>query len=463
MALKRWTTEEDSALFCNYSELSSKSISLIIGRSKRAVERRAHRLGIANKTPNIDLNFVKQEFLKVGYLVLSDEYINSYTKIRFKCARGHKSEISWNKFQMGRRCLHCYYDPGDMYDKIVNAFDAAGYKLLLLREEYKDSKQKLPFICPNGHHHSITWNSFGQGSRCSRCSPNVSGAEKEISSFIKSLGFEVVENTVGILNGLLEIDIYIPSKKVAIEYCGLRWHGENFSGRGRNYHYSKYKECLEKGIRLITVFEDEYLEHPLTVLSRIKSALGAISIVVYARNTEFKEITLEEARSFLNKYHIQGYSPCKYRFGLFKGVDLIQVMTFGNTSRNHAGGKGVIELKRLAATHNIVVVGGASKLFKGSLRIFGEQYSTVKSYCDMRWASIFTTVYDKLGFTLVGSTKYTPHYIKRQKRYRNYTLRKTAEERKLGLTEWELRRNQGYDRIWDCGHRTYLFKIKERC
>lgn len=49
--------------------------------------------------------------------------------------------------------------------------------------------------------------------------------------------------------------------------------------------------------------------------------------------------------------------------------------------------------------------------------------------------------------------------FKNGKRYRNFSLRKNEEEQKLDKTEFELRIGQGYDRIWDVGHRTYLYKI----
>lgn len=70
------------------------------------------------------------------------------------------------------------------------------------------------------------------------------------------------------------------------------------------------------------------------------------------------------------------------------------------------------------------------------------------------------TVYDHLGFKQVRHSKYTPHYVKRDRRFRNQIMRLKPEERNLGLTEWQLRRKQGYGRIWDCGHRSYLYEIK---
>ena len=101
-------------------------------------------------------------------------------------------------------------------------------------------------------------------------------------------------------------------------------------------------------------------------------------------------------------------------------------------------------------------------MFKFSKDVINTDFPSVeflKSFCDMRYANIFNPVYEVLGFTLKCKTNYTPHYCKGQKRYRNFSLRKTPEERLTGKTEWELRREQGYDRIWDCGHRTYVYDV----
>ncbi len=119
-------------------------------------------------------------------------------------------------------------------------------------------------------------------------------------------------------------------------------------------------------------------------------------------------------------------------------------------------------MKRLASSVDTSVVGGASKLFKNAIKFIissGEKATKIKSYCDLRWAS-YATVYKQLGFEKYAETKYTPHYVKRGSRYRNQSLAKTKEERLLGKTEWELRQAQGYDRIWDCGHTTYVYKVE---
>jgi hypothetical protein len=130
--------------------------------------------------------------------------------------------------------------------------------------------------------------------------------------------------------------------------------------------------------------------------------------------------------------------------------------TLGSLSRNND--KSVLELKRLSSIKNTVVVGGASKIFKHCILYAKEnKYLIIRSYCDMRWG--IGNVYKKLNFVLKKETKYTPHYIKGLKRYRNQSLRKTLEERKLNITEKELRKSQGYNIIYDCGHQTWDYDI----
>lgn len=458
--IRYWTEEEDKFLRDNYSSMLSEKIAEKLSRSKKAVQRRAHRLGIANKTPKITLSLVKKEFAKKGYAVLSEEYINSHQKIKIRCSEGHISHLKWNHFKNGRGCPKCYYDPGDMYDRIKSSFEAVGYTLLVSKSDYTDSKTPLDFICSEGHKWKINWNCFGRGQRCYKCSKTISNNEKEIAENIRRVyPGEVIENTKNVISPF-ELDIFIPEKSLAVEYCGLYWHSELSGGKDRDYHYNKYIWCKEKSIRLITIFEDEYLQRPEVVMSRIKHALGIYKEKIFARNTIFKEVPYKEARWFLDNNHLQGYSPSSYRFGLYKGNKLIQIMTFGRLSRNNANNLGgsVVEMKRLCSLPGVSVVGGASKLLKNSV-LFLDDYDFIKSYCDVRWAHVSRPVYEVLGFSLIGRTKYTPHYTKRQKRFRNQSLRKTKKERETGLTEWQLRKSQGYDRIWDCGHLTYVYKI----
>ena len=64
----------------------------------------------------------------------------------------------------------------------------------------------------------------------------------------------------------------MPKLHIAIEYNGLRWHSEEFN-KDKNYHLNKLIKCNEKGIRLIQIFEDEWIEKQEIVLKKIKHIL----------------------------------------------------------------------------------------------------------------------------------------------------------------------------------------------
>ena len=94
---------------------------------------------------------------------------------------------------------------------------------------------------------------------CVYCNPveycGVSNEETELLTYIKSIYTgTVIENTRDILSGK-ELDMYLPDKKLAIEFDGLYWHNE--LNKDKDYHLEKTEACEKQGIQLIHIFEDE--------------------------------------------------------------------------------------------------------------------------------------------------------------------------------------------------------------
>ena len=91
--------------------------------------------------------------------------------------------------------------------------------------------------------------------------------------FIKTLCNDAVQRERNIISPY-ELDIYIPSKRIAVEYNGLAWHSEKFKGNGtKTYHLMKTNLCKENGIKLIHFFEDEWLEKKEIVKSVLTEIL----------------------------------------------------------------------------------------------------------------------------------------------------------------------------------------------
>ncbi len=304
------------------------------------------------------------------------------------------------------------------------------------------------------------WDYIKQGNiRCINCFPKEIGyskAEKEISEFIKLFNLSIVENDRNIIKPH-ELDIYIPSKNIAIEFDGLYYHSELF--KDKNYHLNKTELCESKNIQLIHIFEDEWLFKQDIVKSRLKQLLNLNNDLpkIYARKCEIREIDSKTKNLFLNKYHIQGEDKSNIKLGAFYNNKLISVMTFskGNISRSFFINKGIYELSRFCSNYSYHIIGIASKLLSHFKKNY--EWKEIFSYADRRWS--IGNLYKKIGFEFDSFTKPNYWYVKGLNRIHRFNLRKRYDEPK-DIPEYILRTKDGYSLIWDCGH--YKFTtIKE--
>ncbi len=292
------------------------------------------------------------------------------------------------------------------------------------------------------------WNYIQQGYKCTTCNPrNKSISEKEIIEFIKSLGFEIIENDRIILKPK-ELDIYLPTERLGIEFNGIYWHSEKYLDN--NYHLYKTEECLKQGIRLIQIFEDEWILKQEIVKSRLKQILGISNVErIHARKCLIKEISPKDKNVFLEEFHIQGKDNSRIKLGAFFEDKLISVMTFskGNISKGSKSKEGVWELNRFCSDSNYHIPGIAGKLLKYFQRNF--DWIEIFSYADRRWSN--GNLYFQLGFELSHVTKPNYWYVKQLQRIHRFNLRKRPDEPK-DITEAILRTKEGYTRLYDCGN-----------
>lgn len=124
-----------------------------------------------------------------------------------------------------------------------------------------------------------------------------------------------------------ELDIYIPSKNIAIEYNGLYWHSNKFINR--TYHKDKYLKAQEKGIQIITVWEDNWKYQQEVVKKMLRHKLGCDTDTVYARKcTIDSSLTYKECEKFMNDNHIQGAMRGSIHLGLKHNDELVSLMVF---------------------------------------------------------------------------------------------------------------------------------------
>jgi len=198
-----------------------------------------------------------------------------------------------------------------------------------------------------------------------------------------------------------ELDIYVPSKKLAIEFNGTYWHSSLI--KNKNYHFNKSVLAEQAGIRLIHIYEYEWTDPIMQrkIKMMLNIALGRCNNKIYARKCTIKQITNKEARVLNAQIHLQGHRNAQITYGLFYENKLVQLMSFSHTKYNkNLKSNNDWEIIRGCPGSNNIVIGGVSKL----LKYFIEHHhpATIFSYCDFN--KFNGKSYENAGMTFIGYT-----------------------------------------------------------
>lgn len=278
-----------------------------------------------------------------------------------------------------------------------------------------------------------------------------SDEQKEIKSFINSLGVETQSNVRNLIKNI-EIDIFIFDKKIAIEYCGLYWHSELY--KSKEYHKLKYDLCKKHGYRLITIFQNEWIHKRDIVESKLKNILNIepnMQNKIFARKCKIKEINQDDKKEFFNKYHIQGDGPSSINYGLYYNNELAAVIGFIK-QKDH------FILNRYATSYS--VLGGFTKLLTHFERIHNNP--KILTFADLRWSD--GDLYKNTGFVLNKILPPDYYYIDRDTLIHKFNFRHRLLENRLTQYDPELSEHQNclnnkIYRIYDCGKLRFIKNI----
>ena len=221
-------------------------------------------------------------------------------------------------------------------------------------------------------------------------SKGTSQYEKQVLDFLYGIGVvNIVQHDREVLQSGQEIDLFLPDYHLGIEVNGDYWHSSLF--KQRSYHLAKSKQAERQGIRLIHIYEYEWCSPSSRKIieSILQSACGKTSRSIFARRCELKKVTKEEAKTFINQNHLQGYRHAQITYGLYFQDELVQLMSFSR----HA--KYQWEIIRGCTKLGCSVVGGISRIIKH----FKEDQAakSLFSYCDFN-------KYDGRGYQAIGMT-----------------------------------------------------------
>ena len=425
------------------------------------------RKSASEKLKRYTIDNLKQYAQKIGGRCLSDTYVSYNTKYIWQCSEKHEWNATWSDVKSSKKwCMQCgHKNIGDknrkysIEDLKTHAISKEGK---CLSHTYDNCLESYEWQCKKDHKWQASWDSINRGTWCPYCTSQHSKAEQEILDWVKQW-YPNSHSTRQIIKPK-EIDIYIPELKIGIEYCGLYWHNEKSpQPRDRNYHKNKMLQCQEQGIRLLTIFEDEWTNRQKQVKNFIKSVIGIHSKRVYARKCEIKEVENSVAHRFLDDNHIQGKTSIKIAFGLFYENELLGLVT-GNKHHRNFEGKNEFVLNRLVFGDEVQVVGGASKLIQHLCKYAKEQgFNRLISWSDNRYSE--GNVYEKCGFiiedTVPPDYSYVTPDLRRESKQSNKKalLLKKGAVGNMSMTEIQLADTLGYARIWDCGKKKFAINL----
>ena len=329
---------------------------------------------------------------------------------------------------------------------VLRAAAVHGPKYIYHTSSYDQQRARVKITClKHGAFWQIARNHVALEASCPACANSLSHGEGEVADFLKGLGVEVEKRTRQRLCKQ-EIDIYLPAFNIGVEYCGTYWQSEE--RLPNRYHLAKLEDAEVAGIRLIQIFEDEWLFRREVVEARLRNILGVTERAVGARSLTLREVPWLEAKAFLETWHLQGAGkPAASCWALCKGDEILACATFGKARFGEEGA----ELLRFAASCS--VQGGFSRLIKAYARS-NLQVQSLTSYADRRWSD--GRVYLRNGFQFKGNSRPGYWWCKNSQRYNRHMFQKHKLPKMLKkydpqLSEIQNCKANGYFRLFDCG------------
>ena len=244
----------------------------------------------------------------------------------WKCKCGHSWEAKINNRYNGRGCPYCsnrkirvgMNDLATTHPLLAKEWDYEKNGGLTPQSITYGSGKKVWWKCPLGHSYQANPLHRTVGSTsCPICNSGrqTSFAEQAFYYYIKKLYPDAINHYTEIFDNRMELDIYIPLIRLAIEYDGVFWHKKN-----KHREKIKYQYCKKNNIKLIRIKEDSHIDfdendeiadeiHTINNIDDRKNLQNLIigillEIESWRRTFHYPDVNLERDRNeILNLYH----------------------------------------------------------------------------------------------------------------------------------------------------------------
>ena len=211
-----------------------------------------------NDLNTVNLALAKEwNYEKNGSLLPEHVTDSSGKKVWWKCSDGHEWQARIADRTKGAGCPYCknkrtlagYNDLNTVNLALAKEWNYEKNGSLLPEHVTDSSGKKVWWKCSKGHEWQAAIYSRSSGRGCPICSSeqNTSFPEYALIYYLKKCGIDFIHSyrTLG-----YELDVYIPSKKTAIEYDGYYWHkNKEKADLEKNYL------CKNDGITLYRIRE----------------------------------------------------------------------------------------------------------------------------------------------------------------------------------------------------------------
>ena len=289
---------------------------------------------------DLALQELKKLAVSRGGLLLSDEYKNTISHLRWRCAKGHEWEATPSAVKSGGWCHKCGgSSPLDIH-QMQKAAEAFGGRCL--STNYVNSKTHLRWRCAEGHEWDAKSDHVLTGHWCPTCSAGIS--ERICRALLERMtGVPFPKTRPSWLKNergrQMELDGFALSLALAFEYQGRQHYEplpylysnlEKFKQRQRDDE-RKRQLCLQHGVILLeiphNVSHNKLQEHLIEKLNGLRrnliidsSPVKIEQLGVWHRKhlEEMQGIAAARGGKLLSKFYIN--SETKLRWHCPKGI-----------------------------------------------------------------------------------------------------------------------------------------------
>ena len=101
----------------------AQSLSTFVQMDIDSAWQRGQRCPYCQGVAKLDLEFIRSEFIKEGYILLSKEYIGTHSKLDYICPKGHIGTIQWTNWSQGKRCFTLFWKFKKDYTVYIGCYE----------------------------------------------------------------------------------------------------------------------------------------------------------------------------------------------------------------------------------------------------------------------------------------------------------------------------------------------------